>query len=117
MGLRSRTASAVLLMLLCVPAAAAGKPIKPSGEFQAQPADATQPVPGPAHKRAYKPKVPNADKLKKAKAEKTPSSGGTGGGAPPARGVGGLQPPRLRATHNSAAEHGTPPGPTGAVRA
>jgi hypothetical protein len=113
MGLR-RTATAALLALLCIPAAAAAKPIKPSAVLQAQPADATQPVPEPAHKKVHKPKVPNADKLKNGK-NKAPSGGGAGGPAPQAVVVGGLNQPGLGATNNSAANQGTPPDTTGAI--
>jgi hypothetical protein len=123
MGLCRWTAFAALVALLCIPAApAAGKAIKPSAVLQAQPADATQPVPGPARKQAHRPKVPSVEKLKKGKSDaahgRAPSPGPSPGGAgiaPNAVAAGGMNQPGLGATDNSPANQGTPPDTTGAI--
>src|SRR4051794_24664314 len=113
MGPRSRTALAVLLVVLLASiASAAGKPIKPSALIPSQPADSTEPAPGPIVRKDHKTRVPNQDKLNHGKADAAhghgPASGGSGGVAPDAVVAGGLNQPGLGATDNSAANQGTP---------
>jgi hypothetical protein len=118
MGLPRRAALAAFVFLL-LPAAASGQAIRPSGRLQAVPADATQPSPGPARRRAHRPFVPDPDLLRQAKAAAArghgPAAGGTGGVSPEAVVVGGLNQPGLGATDNSTANQGSPPDTTGAI--
>jgi hypothetical protein len=118
MGL-ARHAAAAALILLLLPAGAAGKPIRPSAVVQAAPADSAQPAPGPAHKRAHPVFIPHRGQLKNGKDAAAkghgPASGGTGGVSPEAVVVGGLNRPGLGATDNSAANQGTPPDTTGSI--
>jgi hypothetical protein len=119
MGSRACTALAGLALLVLLPASAAGEAIRPSGRLQASPADATQVTPGPGHRRAHVPVVPNPELLKHGKAAAAhghgPAAGGSGGVTPDAVVVGGLNQPGLGATDNSAANQGTPPDTTGAI--
>src|SRR3954452_10789844 len=127
MGPGSRMAARELLIVAAVACASviaaapasATKPIRPSGEVPAQPADATQPSPGPGHRHVHTPGVPNQNSLKHKKDAAAhgngPAGGGAGGVSPQAVVVGGLNQPGLGATDNSAANQGTPPDTTGAI--
>jgi hypothetical protein len=118
MGL-PRHAALVALVFLLLPAAAAGRAIRPSGVFHASPADATQPSPGPARRRVHRPVVPDPELLKRGKAAaalgRGPAVGSDGGMSAEAVVVGGLNQPGLGATDNSAANQGSPPDTTGAI--
>jgi hypothetical protein len=119
-ALRGRSlALGVAALALVAPGTAAAKAIQPSGRLQAEPADATQVTPGPGHRRAHTPVVPDPDLLRHGKAAaaqgRGPASGGGEGVSPNAVVVGGLNQPGLGATDNSFANQGTPPDTTGAI--